>query len=399
MVMAAVPQITSLDTIPAHFAWLRRMREEQPVYRDPDTGVWHVFRHADVERVLTDWRTFSSEVPDAYGDDGGISILTMDPPRHRQLRGLISQAFTPRAVAGLAPRVAEQAEALLAPVRGRGAMDLIAEFADPLPVAVIAEIVGVPEGQRDEFKRWGDALVAVPESFGGEPDPAHAARLRLATERLAELFMGLIAERRAEPQADIMSALIAADMDGQHLSDAELVEFGDLLLIAGYETTRNLIGNAVYLLDAHPEAMDALRCAPEAVSGVVEETLRYLPPVENLIRVATGEAEIGEERIPAGALVAPWLAAANRDPARYPDPDRFLPARWDADPKPPRHLAFGHGIHACIGAPLARLEATIALPLLFAHLPDLHRDRAVPVETATGIVFGLKNLPVTFTPS
>lgn len=357
-----------------------RMREWRPVAYDTRTGLWDVFRYDDVERVLTDYAHFSSE--QAMGGGGlSESLIAMDPPRHRQLRALITQAFTPRAVARLEPRIRAITQQLLDQVRHAGTMDLIADLAYPLPAIVIAELLGVPSAERDTFKRWSDAIITGDDGRATQEMGAYCAKLLRA--------------RQHDPQDDLISALLGAEIDGQHLSERELVGFCILLLIAGHETTTNLIGNAILCLDAFPEAMERLRCEPALMPRAIEEVLRYLPPVWEMYRYTTMAVEVGGQRLPAGQPVRAWIVSGNRDARKFDAPDTFDIAR-----EPNRHLSFGHGIHFCIGAPLARLEAAIALPMILAQLPDLRSNVNAPLEVlGSSVVFGVRRLPVAFTPT
>lgn len=360
------------------------MRAEHPVFHDPQTGHWHVFRYTDVSRVLTDYAVFSSESyrPAGQPDQSpfGATLIGNDPPRHRQLRGLVSQAFTPRAIETLRPRIMAITRDLLDAVRARGRMDLIGDFASPLPVTVIAEMLGIPVARRDDFRHWSDEIVSMQSGT--------------AMREMFSYCAELVADRRQHPGDDLVSGLLTAQIEGRHLTEMELIGFCVLLLIAGNETTTNVIGNAIICLDAHPAEMARAQQQPELMPQLIEEVLRYLPSVWSIERTVKTDTEIGGQHILAGAGITAWMASANRDATQFPDPDRF-----DISRKPNRHLTFGHGIHACIGAPLARLEAGIALPMLLAHLPELRRVPDVPVETIRSyFVFGVKQLPVTFTP-
>ena len=389
---------TSLDEVPAHFAWLAEMRATHPVYHDTQTDRWHVFRYEDVSRVLTDYAVFSSESRGLQGErDQSPFAATMignDPPRHRQLRGLVSQAFTPRAIDALRPRITAITRELIDVVRTRGTMDVIHDLAYPLPVTVIAEMLGVPIERQADFKRWSDAIVSVQLTGASDADAlARQQQFRTAMQEMFVYFSGLLVYRRQNPGGDLVSGLLTAQLDGQHLTEMELIGFCILLLVAGNETTTNLIGNAIYCLDAHPDAVAQVRQQPELMPNLIEEVLRYLPPVWDMARTVKTDAEIGGQHIPAGAPIVAWIVSANRDADQFPDPDRF-----DITRKPNRHLSFGHGVHTCIGAPLARLEASIALPMMLSQLPDLRRVPGEPVETIrSGIVFGAQHLPVTFT--
>jgi cytochrome P450 len=366
------------------------MRAQAPVWHDAARGLWHVFCYDDVQRVLSDYAAFSSERGRGSNDPLATSMISLDPPRHRQLRALVTQAFTPRAVARLEPRIAAITDDLISAVTARGTMDVIADLAYPLPVIVIAELLGVPSADRAQFKLWSDAIVQ-----GIHSEAAQAATAAMGANwymAMVDYFQRMIATRRAEPRDDLISSLLAAQVDGVHLTLQELLGFCILLLIAGNETTTNLIGNAVLCFDEQPEIIPRLRAAPEFLPGAIEEVLRYRSPVQSMFRTTTQAVAIGGTTIPAEAPVVAWIGAANRDPAQFPDADRFDIAR-----APNRHIAFGHGIHFCLGAPLARLEARIALGALLSWLRNLRRVPDGPLEALGGtIVYGVQRLPVSF---
>jgi cytochrome P450 len=368
-----VPDEAGLGLEP--FAWYRSMREFRPVSRDPNWGGWTVFTYADVQRVLSDHQAFSSE----YGD---LGLLHTDPPRHRQLRNLVTEAFTPRTVEALRPRITQIVDELLDRVAPRGRMDLIEDFAVPLPVSVIAELLGIPLDHRDQFKRWSDAIVTGGRSGMSNVD---------ARREMAVFFMDLMEERRRSPREDLVSALLAARIDGESLDQRELLSFCILLLVAGNETTTNLIGNAILCLDESPDADAELRAHPELLASAVEEVLRFRAPVQTMFRVTRSEVRLGDESIPAGDMVIAWIGSANRDPSQFTEPDRF-----DIRRSPNRHLAFGHGIHFCLGAPLARLEATIALGALLGRLGRLRVAREGLEALPSQVLHGVRRLPVTF---
>src|SRR5207302_3604907 len=267
--------------------WYRLMRESRHVARDPRWRNWMVFTHADVLRVLSDHQEFSS----AYGD---LSLLNTDPPRHRQLRNLVTEAFTPRTVEALRPRITQIVDGLLEQVAPRGEMDVIEDLAVPLPVMVIAELLGIPIEHRERFKLWSDAFVTGGRAGMTDGD---------ARREMAVFFTELMEERRRSPREDLISALLAARIDGESLDQRELLSFCVLLLVAGNETTTNLIGNAVLCLDEHVETAAELRAHPELVPSAIEEVLRYRSPVQSMFRRATSDVRFGEQTIPAGEMV------------------------------------------------------------------------------------------------
>lgn len=385
---------TNREQLYAPYDWYRQMRETQPVYHDPDWGAWHVFRYADVARVLSEYVTFSSDEsryqPAEYQENSPISssILRMDPPRHRQLRNLVSQAFTPRMVAQMELRISEITNGLLDQVAAQGEMDAIRDLAYPLPVTVIAELLGIPTEFREDFKRWSDALVS------GDEETTEEERQALFQEigGMFGYFSQVLEERRAHPQNDLVSALLEASVDGQHLNDLELLGFCGLLLVAGNETTTNLIGNLILCLDENPGVVERLRANRALVPGAVEEALRYYSPIKTMTRYASTATTIGDQHIEAGQVIIPWISSADRDEAEFPDADRF-----DSEREPNRHLGFGRGIHFCLGAPLARLEVKTALGAMLDRLPGTWQVADVELSPIRSfIVFGTKNLPLTW---
>ncbi len=382
-----MPPISQRDPIDP-FPWYRQMRCAKPVFFDANRGFWHVFRYDDVQRVLSDSATFSSERGRRAGleTEAGLhdSLISTDPPRHRQLRSLVSLAFTPRAVEVLEPRIREIVDGLLDAAAPNGRMDLIWDFAYPLPVIVIAELLGIPAEERDRFKRWSDAVVT-----GGDEQLG----FRQAQREMAEYFTRLVEERRREPREDLISSLLAAEIEGERLELNAILSFCILLLIAGNETTTNLIGNAIWSLDEQPEAFAAVRANAALLPGTIEEVLRYRSPVQAMVRRVAQTTELGGETLQPDQPVVAWIGAANRDEAVFADAEQFQIMRT-----PNRHLAFGYGAHFCLGAPLARTEARIALAALIERFPDLRRERDTALEPMESfVVYGVKRLPVEFT--
>ncbi|MDE8586214.1 cytochrome P450 [Arthrobacter sp. NQ4] len=378
-----------LDPFPQY----ERMRATAPVFQDDQSGSWHVFRYDDVQRVLSEHATFSSRMggdnPSGTGQLFASSLITTDPPRHRQLRSLVTQAFTPKAVDALAPRIAGLTDELLAEIAGKGSADLIRDLAYPLPVIVISELMGIPSEDRERFKHWSDVIVSQTRTL-----PASETQ-DSTTSEMVEYFLALIDQRRSRPGTDLISSLLAAEIDGQKLTVPELLGFCALLLVAGNETTTNLIGNAVLCLAESPGTLERLFSEPALVPQALEEVLRFRSPVQSMYRVAVADTVVGDQLIPAGAPIVAWIGSANRDGQQF-----QRAAEFDVDRNPNRHLAFGHGIHFCLGAPLARLEARIALEALLSRLPGLSVASGAQLERMdSSIVYGLKELPVTWQPA
>lgn len=309
-------------------------------------------------------------------------MLNQDPPDHTRLRRLVHKAFTPRAITAMQPRIEAIAHDLLDNMADHGEGDLLAEYAFPLPITVIAEMLGVHAEKRDDFRAWTNALL-----FGVSEEEA-----RMAAMAFVMYINELIEERRATDTGDILSGLVRAEDEGETLDHMELLAMVFLLLVAGHETTVNLIGNGMLALMQHPDQMALLQSEPSLISSAVEEMLRYNGPVEApTLRWSVEDVAYKGHLIPQGEIILPSLLAANRDPAVFPDPDRF-----DITRSPNPHIAFGMGIHYCVGAPLARLEATIAIPALLKRLPNIRLNTAVEDLrwTETLLIHGMRALPV-----
>jgi cytochrome P450 len=375
-----------------------RLRAEDPVHHSP-LGFWVLTRYADVIAMLRDPRLvkepiaafvaarFGMAVPPGIG----LSMLDRDPPDHTRLRGLVSKAFTPKALESLRPHIRQIVDGLLANVEGKGEMDLIEEFAYPLPVRVICEMLGVPVADHERFKGWGLDIARGLDAIMLPPDSEVARRSITGRHALAGYFRELIADRRAAPRDDMLSALIAAEEAGDKLNEDELLATCLLLLVAGHETTVNLIGNGTLALLRHPAELRRLRENPGLIGSAVEELLRYDGPVQRTARIPSEDVTVGEVTIPKGEMVMPFLGAADRDPTQFPDPDRLDITRADN-----RHIAFGMGIHFCLGAPLARMEGQIAINAMLHRLPKLALATDRPEYRESLTLRGLKALPVRF---
>ncbi|HTQ40557.1 MAG TPA: cytochrome P450 [Pirellulales bacterium] len=384
------------------FEFYARLRREAPVYRTvlPDKmPAWIVSRYDDVAMVLKDER-FSKEFRTLFENNPNVKppwipksllplvrhLLHTDPPDHTRLRALVQQAFKPSFVEGLRPRIAELAGELLTAASKQRSFDLVSQFALPIPAIVIAEMLGVPPRDRHKFHRWTESMIAS----GGK-------RFRMLRSlpviwRFSNYLRRLVTMKRAAPQDDLLSALIAAQENGQKLTEDELVSMGFVLLVAGHETTVNLIGNGVAALLEHPDQLFRLRREPELMKSAVEELLRFTSPVETATERYTKEnVTIAGVTIPRGNLVLAAIASANRDEQHFANPDEL-----DLGREPNKHLAFGLGPHYCLGAPLARLEAQIAIGALLQRTADIRL--AVPREKLRwnrGLILrGLKSLPL-----
>jgi cytochrome P450 len=345
-----------------------QLRATSPVLHVPGPDLWVVFGHDAVKRVLSDHEAFSSDVGPSRGNRFQW-LLFMDPPRHTQLRAIIGRAFTSRSIAGLAPRIRELSGALLdraaAGVADRGELDLVADLATPLPLMVIAEMMGLPLDDWRRLAGWSEAIVNLGNTIAGGDAHDASARFARADAEMADYFGAVIAARRSQPTDDLIARLVTAEVDGEHLGDPEILRFCQLLLAAGTETTTNLIDNAMLCFAAYPDQLARVRADPALLPSAIEEVLRYRTPVQAMFRATVRDVELDGTRIPAGRFVIAMIGSANRDPRRFAEP-----ARFDVTRTPNPHVAFGHGIHFCLGAPLSRLEAGIALGELLARFAD-----------------------------
>ncbi|MEV0819777.1 cytochrome P450 [Nonomuraea rubra] len=384
--------------IPVQLFWLHGPRSGPAVEFAADAGMWNVYGYPELHEVLGDPVAFSSDtmrvVPESMlpsKDDFSLDgfITQIDPPEHGKLRKLVSSAFTRKVVADLEPRIAALTHELLDAARDRERFELVTGLAYPLPVIVIAELLGIPGSDRALFKQWADAMfqrdAKVSVSRPADEREAELQAVMKPWKEMSDYLAAHAAERRRQPRADLLTRLVEAEVDGERLPDGQVVNFAIVLLLAGHITTTMLLGNTVLCLDAYPEQQDRVRADRSSIPAVIEESLRLFTPFSALGRATTQEVELGGVTIPADQMVMCWLGAANRDPRQFPDPDVFDPHR---DPSP--HLAFGRGIHFCLGAPLARLEGRIALNILLDRFDRLQTDPEDPVEfipapTLTGV--------------
>jgi unspecific monooxygenase len=363
----------------------RRQRETDPAHHSA-IGMWTLTRHADCEAALRNQRLGHGSGLSGSADH--LSFLTLDPPDHTRLRGLVSRAFTAKVIHALRPRIERRVADLLAPLRGAGEFDLIAAFAYPLPVMVISELIGVPAEDRTRFGEWSEAMAR-----GIDPDflqtPEQLLRRDEAKAEFDNYFRELIAARRGRPADDLLTGLIAAERDGDQLDEQELLDILALLLVAGHETTVNLIGNGALALLRNPSQLEFLRAHPEQAPAATEELLRYDSPVQFISRLAMADTEVAGQAVRAGEIVSMVLGAANRDPDAFPDPDRL-----DLTRRPGRLVSFGQGIHFCLGAPLARLEGQLAFAGLATVLPGLELAEDRPAYRDHFILRGVSALRV-----
>ncbi|MDX6382129.1 MAG: hypothetical protein QOI57_3153 [Rubrobacteraceae bacterium] len=382
-----------------------QLRSTAPIHRVtlPDgRAIWLVTRYEDVaavfkdERFVKDWR--SAVTPEQLAQIPPIpevmkplsrNMLDMDPPDHERLRALVSKAFTPRLIERMRPRVQAIADALLDAAQDKGEMDLIDDYAFPLPITVIAELLGVPVEDRNKFREWSDAAVS------GNATQEYVEKILIPhMQAFTDYLRAMFEEKRKNPKDDLISALVRAEEAGDKLSEDELLAMVFLLLIAGHETTVNLIGNGMLALLQHPDQLQKLKNDPSLIKPAIEELLRYDGPVETSTERFTREdVVIGGTLIPKGEMVMVVIASADHDPERFPEPDALDVTRADN-----KHLAFGKGIHFCLGAPLARMEGQIAINTLLRRMPDLRlKDSPESLTWRPGLVLrGLKGLPVEF---
>jgi cytochrome P450 len=371
------------------------LREAAPVFYWDAWDIWFLSRYDDCSTLLRDARLgrgdFGFEAPPeqrALFEMEGHWMLLKNPPDHTRLRGLVHKAFTPRIVEQMRDRIQAITDGLLDRMLAHGRTDIVSDLAYPLPVTVIAELLGIPTQDHEQFHAWSDQLA---RSLDLTDDPEVYNRASSAAVALTDYLRETIARRRRQPQDDLLSALFAAEDGGGRLTEDELYATCALLLVAGHETTVNLIGNGTLALLRHPDQLARLRAEPALIRPAVEELLRYDSPVQLTGRMVLADMEVRGQKLRAGQQVVFLFGAANHDPARFADPHTLDIAR-----EPNQHLAFGGGIHYCLGAPLARLEAQIAFNTLLRRMPNLALEPEPPVYRDNLTLRGLRALPVTF---
>lgn len=385
------------------FPTYARFQAETPVHWSASNGGWMIFRYDDIVETLRAPEYFSSRGRLTAAmerlDPGtraslqpleqhfSVGLISSDPPDHGRLRGLVNRAFTPKIVENLRPRVEAIVDELLTVAMRNDSFDVIRDFAFPLPATVIAELIGVPVESMDDFKTWTLGIMAFQGTGRVDPPVLQHSQTNLIAMR--RFLSELAADRRVNPRDDLMSRLVAAEADGDKLTEAELLTTCVTLMTAGHETTTNLIGNGLHLLMTHPDQLATLREAPDMLPVAVEEMLRFQSPLQrNPRRIAT-DLEISGHQLKSGDYVMQMLGAANRDPDVFTNPQRF-----DITRQPNRHLAFGFGIHFCLGAPLARLEAPIAIGEVLRRLPNLRPAQHHVSWRRHTLLRGIESLPV-----
>lgn len=368
----------------------RTLRDGYPLYYCETRRCWVLSRFGDVWQAVHDPATFSSAkgifpgMGDASPEDVVFPVMIMmDPPRHTQLRSLVNRAFTRRQIMEREAAIQTIARELVGTLADKGEGDLVEDLARPLPTIVIADLLGVPRDDRADFRHWSDQIVQ-----DNPDDPEVAMRALVASAKLYAYFQELVADRRRLPRDDLVTALIEAEIDGQRLSEEELLGMCVLLLVAGNETTTNLVSNSAVLFSEHPDQGKAVAADPTLLAVAIDECLRFDSPVQALARTLTQDVELHGQRIAAGEKVLLVYGSANRDEREFDEPDIFA-----IDRVVERQLAFGHGIHFCLGAPLARLEARIAFSELYSRSPDW-RVTGAPQRLHSGPIRGLLSLPV-----
>jgi len=374
------------------FAIYEQMRTQAPaLYVPPPFDGWLIFDYDGVKRALNDHETFSSAVPAPRH-----WFIFTDPPAHSKLRALISRAFTPRMLIDLEPFIRDLSGQLLDRAVERREIDVAAEFAVPLPIQVIATMIGIPAQDWAQFKSWSDGILKLSYARAGGAEAQEALReFQRVTAEMGPYVQEMVRERRAAPRNDLLTRLIEAEVDGERLSHEEILGFFQLLVVGGQDTTSSLIANAIVCFLDHPDQLALLRSSPELMSPAIEEVLRFRSPFQWVMRTPRRDIEIHGKKIGAGKLVLAMIGSANRDPKTFKDAERF-----DITRNPNPHISFGHGIHSCLGAALARMEARIALTDFLGRVKHFERVSNEPWEPRKALhVHGPSRLPIRVTPA
>ncbi|WCL57610.1 cytochrome P450 [Bacillus safensis] len=374
------------------FDWYANMRQTSPVHFDEASRTWSVFTYVEAKRVTIDKDTFSSQPPKNQRKHSLMkTMVMMDPPNHTRIRSIVSKAFTPRVMKLWEPRIHELMDELMAQLEGKKEIDLVQDISYPLPVIVIAELLGVPSEHKQSFKEWSDILVSMPKSES-EKDVAEWQKTRDKGEAdMMAFFADTIEKKRHNLGDDLISLIIQAEEHGDKLSADELIPFCNLLLLAGNETTTNLISNMMFSLLEQPGAYEALAQSPELIPRAVEEAVRFRAPAPAIVRYVTKDTELGGKVLKKGDNVIVFLASANRDERQFSNAHEY-----DIHRHPNPHIGFGHGIHFCLGAPLARLEACTAIKIFIERYEALELLSYVPMTSSS--MYGLKELKLRVTP-
>ena len=390
------------DVLANPYPLYHRLRNEDPVHWDPFLHAWVVTRYADVINVLHHYSADRTPTPEQLSTMGLAALnpiaevmvrqmLFLDPPNHTRLRALASAAFTVRRVERLRSHIQEIMDGLLDRVASNGRMDLIADFASPAPAIVTAELLGVPVADHEQLKDWSADFAEMLGNFQHNPD--RFPKILRSVESMSSYFRSAMQEQRITPRDGLVSAMMAANVDGAKLTEDEIIANLIVTMVGGQETTTNLIGNGMLTLLRNPEAMERLRADASLIPSAVEELLRYESPSQHTARLAPADVELGGKHVRKRQAVIAVMGAANRDPERFPHPDRL-----DIDRKDNRHVAFGWAAHFCFGAALARMEGQIAFETILRRLPDLTLDTSIPLVWRHNLgLRGLTRLPITFT--
>jgi cytochrome P450 family 109 len=367
------------------YDWFKKMRKNAPISFDPERNCWDVFCYEDVQMVLQNFKLFSSK------RNGNVqTLLDLDPPTHRRYRNLISQAFIPRTIQELEPRITAITHELLAPLQGKQKIDIVAEIANPLPVTVISEMLGVPSDDRKIFKEWSDILVAGTQSVSPNVMYKLFAKQEKAMLDLQTYFKRKISKRHINETNNIISKLMHAEVGGDKLSMDELLSFCFLLLVAGNETTTNLISNTMLTLFEQPDILNLLNSNHSLIPAAIDEVLRYRSPFHGMNRFVIEDMEFKGMNLKKGQEVMAWIGSANRDESVFDKPDVF-----DINRSPNNYLSFGAGVHYCLGSQLAKLEAKICIAEMLKALPNMKLDTSKQLRMISStFVYGYKELPV-----